>query len=90
VRSGHRMSLYDQISPGQELQTHIQTDGNDIRPHTAQTHNERASTESNLVTALSIAYEPPKDGRTNGSKHVGTTLLKCFNVLLSVLNINVN
>jgi len=25
----------DQIWPGQELQTHIQTDGNDIRPHTA-------------------------------------------------------
>jgi len=54
VRSGHR--IYDEISPGQELQTHIQTDGNDIRPHTAQTHNERTSTESTLVTAQSTAH----------------------------------
>jgi hypothetical protein len=36
--------VHDQISPGQELQAHIQTDGNDIRPHTAQTHNERNPT----------------------------------------------
>jgi hypothetical protein len=56
------MTMYDcdQISPGQELQTHIQTDGNDIRPHTAQTHNERTSTESSLVTAQSTAHEPTK------------------------------
>jgi len=45
------IEFYDQISPGQELQTHIQTDGNDIRPHTVQTHNERTSTEFNLVSA---------------------------------------
>jgi len=38
------------MSPGQELQTHIQTDGNDIRPHTVQTRNKRTSTESSLVT----------------------------------------
>jgi len=84
-------SFYDQIiSPGQQLQTHIQTDGNDIRPHTVQTHNERTSTESNLVTAQSTAHEPPEDGRKYGPKHVGVTLLKCFNMLLSVLSINVN
>jgi hypothetical protein len=76
LRSGHR--FYDQISPGQELQTHIQTDGNDIRTHIAQTHNERTSTESNLVTAQSTAHEPPEDGHTYGPKHVGATLLKCF------------
>jgi len=51
--------LYYQISPGQELKTHIQTDGNHIRPHTAQTHNERTSTEFKLVTAQSTAHEPP-------------------------------
>ena len=72
VRSGHR------ISPRQELQTHIQTDGNDIRPHTVQTRNERTSTESNLVTAQSTAHEPSEDGRTYGPKHVGVTSLKCF------------
>ena len=83
VRSG-------QISPGEQLQTHIQTDSNDTRPHTAQTHNERTSTESNLVTAQSTAHEPPVDGRTYGPKHVGATSLKCFNMVLSVLNINVN
>ena len=71
-------SIYDQISPGQELQTHIHTDGNDIRPHTVQTHNERTSTESNLVTAQSTAHEPPEDGRKYGPKHVGATSLKCF------------
>jgi len=27
------------------------TDGNDIRPHTVQTHNERTSAGFNLVTA---------------------------------------
>jgi hypothetical protein len=65
VRSGHRIiEFYDQISPGQELQTHVQTGGNDMRPHTTQTHNERTSTESNLVTAQSTAHEPPEDGHT--------------------------
>jgi len=59
-------------------QTHIQTDGNDIRPHTAQTYNEHTSTESNLVTAQSTAHEPPEDGRKCGPKHVGATSLKCF------------
>jgi hypothetical protein len=45
-------TLYDQISPGQELQAHAHTtDDNDIRPHTVQEHNERTSTEFNLVTA---------------------------------------
>jgi len=72
------MEFHDQISPGQELQTHIQTDGNDIRPHTVQTHSERTSTESNLVTAKSTAHEPPEDGRKYGPKHVGATSLKCF------------
>jgi hypothetical protein len=73
VRSGHR--FYDQISPGQQLQTYIQTDGNDIRPHTAQTHNERTSTESSLVTAQNTAREPPEDGHTYGPKRFGTTSL---------------
>jgi len=82
--------VIDQMSPGQELQTHVQTDGNDIRPHTAQTHNGRTSTESNVVTAQSTAHEPSEDGHTYGPKHVGATLLKCFNMLLSVLNIKVN
>ena len=72
------MEFCDQISPGQELQTHIQTDSNDIQPHTVQTHNERTSMESSLVTAQSAAREPPEDGRKYGPKHVGTSLLKCF------------
>ena len=70
--------VIDQISPRQELQTHIQIDGNDIQPHTAQTHDERTSTESNLVTARIAAHEPPEDGRTYEPKHVGATSLKCF------------
>jgi hypothetical protein len=49
-----------------------------VLPHTAQTHNERTSTEFNLVTAQSTAHEPPEDGRKHGPKHVGATLLKCF------------
>jgi hypothetical protein len=70
--------FYDHISPGQELQTHIQTDGNDIRPHTAQTHNERTSTESKLVTAKSTAHEPPEDGRKYGPKTCRGNLTKMF------------
>jgi hypothetical protein len=58
---------------------HIQTDGNDIRPHTAQTHNERTSTEFSLVNAQSTAHEHPEDGRKYGPKHVGATSLKVFN-----------
>ena len=76
VRYGHR--FYDKISPRQQLQTHIQTDGNDIWPHTAQTNNERTSTEPNLVTAQSTAHETPEDGRKYGPKHVGATSLICF------------
>ena len=52
--------------------------------------NARTSTESNLVTPQSTAHEPPEDGRKYGPKHVGATSLECFNMLLSVLNINVN
>ena len=54
------------------------TDDNDIRPHTVQEHNERTSTEINLVTAQSTAHEPPEDGRIYGLKHVGASFLKCF------------
>jgi hypothetical protein len=71
-------TFYDQISPGQQLQTHIQTDGNDIRPHTVQTHNERTSMEFNLVTAQSTAHDPPEDIHKYGPKHVGATSFKCF------------
>jgi hypothetical protein len=70
--------VIDQISPRQELQTHIQTDSNDIRPHTAQTHNECTSTESNLATAQSAAHESPDGGHTYGPKHVGAASLKMF------------
>ena len=56
------------------------TDDNDIRPHTVQEHNERTSTEFNLVTAQSTAHEPPEDGRKYGPKHVGASFLKCFQV----------
>jgi hypothetical protein len=77
VRSGHRIiGFYDQISPRHELQTHIQTDGNDKQLHTAQTRKEPTSMESNLVTAQSTAHEPPEDGCTYGLKHIGATSLK--------------
>jgi len=72
-RPGH-----DQISPGQQLQTHIQTDGNHIRPHNTQTNNERTSRESNLVIAQSTDREPPEDGHKYGPKHVEATSLKHF------------
>jgi len=42
---------------------------------TVQTHNERTSMESNLVTAQSTAHEPPEDGRKYGPKHVMATSL---------------
>jgi len=52
--------------------THTTAD-NDIRPHTVQEHNERISTELNLVMAQSTAHEPPEDGRKYGPKHVGAS-----------------
>jgi len=60
------------------MRPYVITVSNDIRPHTVQTHNERTSTEFNLVTAQSTAHEPPEDGRKYGPKHVGATSLKCF------------
>jgi hypothetical protein len=83
-------SCLGEISPGQELHTHIQTNGNDTRPHTVQTRNERTSTEFNLVTAQSTAHKPLEGGRKYGPKHVGATSLNDFKMLLSVLSINVN
>ena len=71
-------SFHNQNSPRQELKTYVQTDGNDIRPHTTQTINERTSAESNLVTAQSKACTPPEDGRIGRPKHVEATSLKCF------------
>jgi hypothetical protein len=44
-----------------------------IRPHTIQEHNERTSTEFNVLTAESTAHEPPEDGRKCGPKHVGAS-----------------
>ena len=43
--------FYDKVLPSHVLQIHTQTDGNDIRPHTAQIYNERTSTDLILVTA---------------------------------------
>ena len=80
--------FHDHTSPGQQLRTHIQTDGNDIRPHTTQTINEHTSAASSLVTAQSTACALPEDGRIGRPKHVGATSPKCFNKILSVLNIN--
>jgi len=71
-------NVHDQISTGQQLRTHTQTNTNDIRPHTVQIRNERPSTKFNLVTAQSAAHGPPEDGRKYGPKHVGATTLKCF------------
>jgi hypothetical protein len=65
--------VIESISPGQELQAHTHTDGNDIRPHIIQEHNERTSTKFNLVTAQSTAHEPLEDGRKYGPKHVGAS-----------------
>ena len=60
-----------ELLSGQQLRTHIQTEGNDVRPDTVQTHNERTSTEYNLVTAQSTAHEPPEDEfRVCGSVHL--------------------
>jgi len=36
-------------------------------------HNERTSTEFNLVTAQSTDYEPPEVGCKYGPKHVGAS-----------------
>jgi hypothetical protein len=42
---------YDDDDDDDDDDNNNNTDGNDIRPHTVQTHNESISTEFNLVTA---------------------------------------
>jgi hypothetical protein len=75
-RSRHTYKLtYPDRSSGHTYKPMVMTYG---RPHTAQTHNERTSTESNLVTAQSTAHELPENGRKYGPKHVEATSLKCF------------
>jgi hypothetical protein len=44
--------VYDQISPGEELQTHIQTDGNDICSEMLQCSNCLSNTVSNIIRRL--------------------------------------
>jgi len=61
-RSIFRPSSGGKVSPSQVLHIHTQTDGNDIRPHTAQIYNERTSADLGLVTAQSTVHEPPEDG----------------------------
>jgi hypothetical protein len=75
-------------TPGTHAHTHTQThthtpDDNDIWPYAIQEHNERTSTQFNLVTAQSTAIGPLEDGRKYGPKHVGASFK-------SVLSINVN
>ena len=55
-----------------------QTGGIDIQPHITQSINERASAESDLVTARSTACAAPEDGLMGRPKHVGATPPKCF------------
>jgi hypothetical protein len=43
-----------------------------------------------IFTAQSTVHEPPEYGRIYEPKHVEATSLKCFNMLLSVLHINMN
>jgi len=76
VRSGQ--SIYFQISLGQQLQTHIQTDGNDIQPHTVHIHNERTSTEFNLVTLILIPSRKKEKG--NNFEQILSFYTLCINV----------
>jgi hypothetical protein len=50
------------------VETHTQTDCNDIRPQTAHFYNERISTDLNLVTWQITVHEPPEDGLKNGTE----------------------
>jgi hypothetical protein len=70
--------LHDQTSPGQELKTYVQTDGNDIQPRTTQTINEGTSAGSNLITAQNKACALPEFGRIGRPKHVEANSPKCF------------
>jgi hypothetical protein len=57
------------------------TDCNDIWLQTAQFHNERISTDLNLVTWQSTVHGPPKDGLKNGTE-------TCRGKFLSGLDVN--
>ena len=59
------MTRFHQDKSSRHARTHTHThttDDNDIRLHTVQEHNERSSTQFNLVTAQRTAHEPPEDG----------------------------
>ena len=60
----------------------MQTDCNDIRPHTAQFYNVRLSTDLNLVTWQSTIHGPPEDGLKNGTE---TCRCKFLCVLMWIL-----
>jgi hypothetical protein len=75
-------SVHDKVSYSKEHPTHTETDCNDIRPQTAQFHNERISTDLNLVTWQSTVQEPPEDGLKNGTE---TCRGKFFSVLMWIL-----
>jgi len=71
VKSGHdSMSRFHQDRKSRHTHT---TDDYDIRSHAVQEHNERTSTEFNLITAQSTVPETPEDGRIYAPKHVGAS-----------------
>ena len=58
-----------------EHQTRTQTDCNDIRPQTVQFHNERISTDLNLVTRQSTVNELLEEGLQNGAETCRSKLM---------------
>jgi hypothetical protein len=77
------MTLHDKVLLSKEHLTHTQTDCNDIRLQTAQFHNERISTDLNLVTLQSTVHEPIEDGLRNGTETCRGKFLSVFNVNFS-------
>jgi len=83
------MTRFHQDRNSRHTHTH-KTDDNDIRPRAVQEHNERTSKEFNLVTAQSIAHEPPEDGRVYIYIYIYMDQNMQGQVFKSVLSINVN
>ena len=83
VKPCHR--LCDWVSPGQVLQIHTQTDGNDIRPHYAHICNERTSTDLNTLRTGSFKlFKRPFPGFFNNFNPLNAELnLICY--LLALL-----
>jgi len=81
--------LHDKVSFSKEHPTHTQVDCNDMRPQTAQFHNERISTDLNLVTWQSTVHQPPDNGLKYGTEICKSKFLSVLIWILVLFKVSI-